>query len=348
MNYIIHTGPGLGDMIQFISMARAIKETYPDAQVDFLMCADKNIWKLNMQIIELQKYVDNLYWYNKKDIKHDFKVIEELKKNKYDVGFVRIGNVKGKSSLWIYRIMRLVGCKKIVGTGTSKVDKEIVVPERSHYLKRNEMLLDAVGIKGRHDAISIDKDVADINWLNKLVNEKETVITLSVGTNAMVWNENGKKIIYDVKSWDYSRWIELAERLATDKFRVILIGGKKEKKEILDLNIDIPNCNNIINLIGETSIKESFSILIRSQLVVGSEGGMMHCASAVGTPTLTIMGGSDYKMWNPGGENSEMVNMYLECSPCFCTSRGAHCKEHECLNKISVRNVYDKCKSILC
>ena len=37
MKYIIHTGPGIGDIIQFLSMARAIKENDPDARVDLLM-----------------------------------------------------------------------------------------------------------------------------------------------------------------------------------------------------------------------------------------------------------------------------------------------------------------------
>ena len=56
MKYIIHTGPGIGDIIQFLSMARAIKENDPDARVDLLMRGSDKVLRLNNQILECQKY----------------------------------------------------------------------------------------------------------------------------------------------------------------------------------------------------------------------------------------------------------------------------------------------------
>ena len=55
MKYIIHTGPGIGDIIQFLSMARAIKENDPDARVDLLMRGSDKVLRLNNQILECQK-----------------------------------------------------------------------------------------------------------------------------------------------------------------------------------------------------------------------------------------------------------------------------------------------------
>lgn len=348
MRYLIHTGPGIGDIIQFLSMARAIKEKYKDARIDLIMRGNEQTKKLNDQILACQRYVDNLYWYSSKELLHDIALISTLRKNKYDFGIVRVGNVTGETSLWIYRIMRLAKCKQVVGTGTEKVDIVVKVPERSHYLIRNDLLLRATGIEGRKNASSIDYKLLDWEWYQSLGIPKESkIIGLSLGTNSMMWREGDKTITYDVKSWKLERWFELAELLTKKDYWVLLIGGKKEKEEIIEKGIS--NCSNskIINLVGQTSIKESLTAISQCCLMVGSEGGMMHCASALDIKTLTIMGGSDYKMWNPGGSDSPMMIHHMECQPCFCTSRGAHCKTHECLESISVKSVSNKIDEIL-
>ncbi|MBU5477622.1 glycosyltransferase family 9 protein [Eubacterium sp. MSJ-13] len=343
MHYIIHTGPGIGDIIQFLSMARGIKENDPKARVDLLMRGSAKILALNNQILECQNYVNKLYWYSSKDIRQDIKLLSELLNNRYDYGFVRIGSVSGEPSLWIYRIMRLARCKKIVGYGTDKVDIAVDIPQHSHYLERNRLLLNAIGIKGRDDAISIDESKLDKSWLNKLdIYDGDKIVGLSLGTNSMVWKENGRDIEYDVKSWPYEYWLKLTKQLIELGYKVILIGGIKERNELSEKNIVFPKHNKLIDLVGKTSIKESLTIINRISLLVGAEGGMMHCASAVGTTTLTIFGGSDYKIWNPGGNHSEIINLYLECAPCFCTSQGAHCDNHRCLEKITPEMVLDK------
>lgn len=341
MRFLIHTGPGIGDIIQFLSMARAIKEQYSDSVVDFLMRGSEQTLNLNNQILECQDYADTLYWYSSKAIKHDAELIISLYRKHYDFGIVRIGNVNGDISQWIYKIMRIARCKTIIGYGTDKVDIKVDIPERAHYLTRNEMLLQAAGINARKNAISINKKKLDINWLKTLkIPPKAKVIGLSLGTNSMSWNENGNTIAYDVKSWAMEKWIKLTKILVQDGFCVLLIGGKKEQQEISNLGIVIPGNKQIIDLVGKTSIKQSLTAISRCTLMVGSEGGMMHCASALGIKTLTIFGGSDYKMWNPGGTDSPIVNLDLDCSPCFCTSRGANCRDHKCLESISIDVVH--------
>ena len=343
MRYLIHTGPGIGDIIQFLSMARAIKEAQPDATVDFLMCGSDKYYSIDSQIMECQNYASNLYWYSAKELIHSIKLIFILKRNQYDYGIVRISSVNGKKSLWIYYIMHLAGCKQIIGTGTKKVDTFVDIPERTHYLKRNALLLAPIGITGRTDALALDKAKLDMDWIYLLkIPNKRKKIAFSVGTNPMVWKGRKNIITYDVKSWSYENWFRLAIELDKRGYIVILVGGTKEQDEIKMANLSIPKGSNIYNFIGKLSLKRSLSIISICDLVVGAEGGMMHCASSLGIQTLTIFGGSDYKMWNPGGINSEIVNLFLKCSPCFCTEKAAHCKEHCCLTDISPLMVLDK------
>jgi ADP-heptose:LPS heptosyltransferase len=348
MKFLIDSGSGIGDMIQFLSMARAIKEQMPNTTVDLIMRGSKQVMETNQQIINCQNYVDNLYWYSSKSILHDIGLVIKLWKKKYDVGFVRVELVSGTKSLWIYFIMRIIGCIKIIGTGTNKVDTIVHIPPGTHYLKRNSLLLEAAGICGRNNALSINKEALDSTWLNSLNIRKESVVVgLSLGTNSFLWKEKTKALVYDVKSWSYENWFNLAETLSEKGIIVILIGGAKERNDIEELGLSFPNKTNILDFVNKTTICQSLTLLNRCNLVIGSEGGMMHCASALGVKVLTIFGGSDYKIFNPGGENSPIVSLNLDCSPCIHSSAGAHCTNRKCLNDISVNMVVDAAVNLL-
>jgi ADP-heptose:LPS heptosyltransferase len=244
--------------------------------------------------------------------------------------------------------MRFVACEKIVGYGTDKVDIKVEIPARTHYLKRNAMLLEAIGIRGRCNALSINKSKLDNEWLISLhIPNDVKVIGLSLGTNPMRWKAKGVDITYDVKSWPLERWVAVANELIAEGYFVVMIGGPKEREEIKQKDLNFPNDKHLIDLVGSTTIKQSLTIINRCSLIVGSEGGMLHCASALGVKTLTIFGGSDYKMWNPGGDYSPMISKDYDCSPCFFTSKAAYCDYHKCLLDISVNDVIKKISCIL-
>lgn len=347
--YLIHTGPGIGDKMQSFSMAKAIKEQEPNARVDLLMRGTKKSYKLGLQLLECQHYVDHLYWYASIVPLHNLKLMIQLYRIGYDYGFVNVGTVTGSRSLWVYRIMRFVNCKTIVGTGYKGLDILVTTSKSCHYLERDALLLKAVGINSCVDTISLDKQKLDEQWLESLsIDPAICLIGFSMGTNSMIWKEKGKTIIYDVKSWSYDCWIQLAVRLVNRDFMIALIGGEKERNEMVTQCVNIPSNPLIINLVGCTSIKQSLAIIGRCSLMVGAEGGMMHSASALGIPTLTIIGGSDRQRWNPGGPDNPTVDLHTPCSPCFATRRAAFCKEHKCLEGITVDMVEEKiCKLML-
>ncbi len=348
MNVLIHTGPGIGDMLQKLPMASAVKAQYPDANIDFIMTSPPQNWNINMQILECQHYVRNLYWYSVKYKWHCIKLLFQLRSNHYDLGFVRDGGfsvVGSKASLWIFRIMRLGGVKKLVGYIREHVDTFADVPETAHFVERDRLTLNAAGITAPMKLKTIDEALIDYSFQNcEKIRNAQKVIALSVGTNAYPWTENGRTVIYDVKSWSYQKWRELAGRLAAQGFTVALIGGMKEQRELAEKGLVMPEGERIFNFIGRTTLKQSLALLSLCDHVVGAEGGMLHCASGLGVKTLTIFGGSDYRIWTPAG--GEIVNLGLECAPCFSTRRAPECIYHRCLENITVDMVFNKIMSL--
>ena len=344
MNVLIYTGPGIGDMMQKLPMASAIKAQYPDANIDFIMNGLPKNFEINSQVLKCQNYVRNLYWYNVKYKLHCLKLLFQLRMNHYDLGLDRDGgiNVKGaRPSLWIFRIMRWAGVKKIIGYIKDYVDVLADVPERIHFLERDRLTLNAAGITAPMSEKTIDESKLDFSFPGcERLRESPKVIAFSVGTNSYPWTLNGKTVIYDVKSWPYEKWIELAVMLAEKNIDVVLVGGSKEKNELAQKNIIFPENKHIHNLIGLTTLKQSLAVLSLCSLAVGAEGGMMHCAAGLGVKTLTIFGGTDYRIWTPAG--GDIINLNLPCSPCFATRRAAECKYHRCLEEIDADTVFRK------
>lgn len=81
---------------------------------------------------------------------------------------------------------------------------------------------------------------------------------------------------------------------------------------------------------------ELAALAARARVVVANDSGPMHLAAAVGTPVVAIFGPTDPGRTGPRGAQSEMLDRYVFCSPCYlkeCPYR------HECMREIEVEEV---------
>ena len=348
MNFLVYTASGIGDVVQKLPLASAIKAQYPDANIDFFMGGPPSVLPINNQILECQHYVRNIYWYINTHKLHFIKLLFQLRANHYDMGIIIYRGtvlVGRKPTMWVFRLMRWGGVKKIAGYVRDQVDIFADVPEFLHYIERDRLTLSAAGITAPMQTVTLDKSKADFGFEGyEKLRQAKKIIAFSVGTNVYPWTTNGKTIMYDVKSWAYGKWIELAVKLSGRGYDVVLLGGKKEQAEMAEGNYMIPENEHIFSFVGRTTVKQSLALLSMCSLVVGAEGGMMHCAAALGVKTLTIFGGSDPRIWTPIG--GEIIRLHPECAPCFSTSRAAECTYHKCLEDVTVDIVLDRIMSM--
>ena len=348
MKYLISCGPGIGDIIQYLPLARCIKESDSKNSVDLIVSGDKNRIKSVQELLGYQNYIDEIYYYAKNELLHDIRVLFILFLKQYDYGILRVDNSTGRNWTWIEKIMYLIRCKRVVGNVKSFGNDFVPIPQYIHYLDKCSLIAQKLAIPfvAKDNNIDIDK-LPSVGHLYTDSEKAKIVIGISVGTNSVLWKENGKAIFYDVKSWPLKKWMDLSSRLICEDIIVILLGGKKERNEVEDNQIDVPASALLYNCIGRTTIGESLSLLRKCDLVVGAEGGMLHCANTLGIKTLTVFGGSDYKQWNPGGKSGEVIALEPDCYPCFGTRNAAFCKYHRCLELITVEMVKDKIMEII-
>ena len=149
------------------------------------------------------------------------------------------------------------------------------------------------------------------------------------------------------KQWLPERFAQLAVELNQSGYKVVLLGGKKEKqlceqiKELSNADIQI--------LAGETSLRQSAAALSKAKAVVANDSGMMHLAQAVKTPVVAIYGPTTRELgFFPFPEKSIVIENELSCRP--CTFKGAEScpKGHfKCMKNIESQEVAEAVKQWL-
>jgi len=147
------------------------------------------------------------------------------------------------------------------------------------------------------------------------------------------------------KEWDMDKWRQLAFFIwQTYKMPMIITGSVTEKQRADAL---AAICRSpIYNLAGKTTLREMAALLQKSCLHMGVDSAAPHIAAAVGTPTITIYGPSDWRDWAPPGDRNQVVLPDMDCSPCHkkgCDGNG----RSKCLDNLSVAKVQDAVEKML-
>jgi ADP-heptose:LPS heptosyltransferase len=97
------------------------------------------------------------------------------------------------------------------------------------------------------------------------------------------------------------------------------------------------------------SLGTAAAILHRAELYVGSDSGLAHLASAVGTPAVTLFAPADPDRVCPFGNRDLVVQAQTPCTPCMqypwrTPYPKLLCQEPLCIATITVDAVMEKVK----
>jgi len=148
------------------------------------------------------------------------------------------------------------------------------------------------------------------------------------------------------KRWYPEKFAQVAKYFAKD-YDIIIFGGPNETemaKEIENILKSL-HVSNITNLAGKTDIRSLCSHIAALDLFVTNDSGPMHIAAAYQVPTVAIFGPTRDKetsQWK--NRYSEIVRLNIECAPCM--KRECPLKHHECMSKITAKDVIKKIENL--
>ena len=349
MNLLIVRLSALGDVIQGIPCLVALKESFPDWRISWL------VEEPSAAVLVGHPHLHKLFvltreWRKKKlgvspgDLSAGFGNLRPtwraLRRERFDA----VIDLQGlfKSGLWSF----LSGAPRRIGHDRTRelahwflneyvCDRPTFDPSYplvQRYLDPARYLKADVS-KGRY--LLPDPSVDTLAAVDALLGPS----TSSVATIALCpWSA------WPSKNWPLDRWQELATRLAGD-FRVLIVGGRAERSLATSLWPSASSssqilASGILNLVGKTSLPVLAEIFRRCRVVVGPDSGPVHLANATGVPRIVmIFGSTSWRRSGPWGTSHHVVSRDLDCQPCFAR----HCPlvHFNCLRQLEMPAVLD-------
>jgi len=157
------------------------------------------------------------------------------------------------------------------------------------------------------------------------------------------------------KSWLKERYIELFNhRLAGSHEQLVFLGGPQDTicDHIAAALQPVPQGSirrRVVNLKGKTGLEEALAVLSRSQLVIGSDTGLVHAGEALGIPAVMILGPTSRETGARTHHPDSCVHeVKLWCRPCSQNGRRrCYRRKQYCLTGISVDQVAESVTSLV-
>jgi len=159
------------------------------------------------------------------------------------------------------------------------------------------------------------------------------------------------------RRWAPERFAQLADTLFYDTGGQLILMGGPEEAELHQQIIEFMQSEMPVrSFAGKGNIRVAAAILEQADLFIGNDSGLMHLATAVGTPTVAIFGLTNSDAWGPytGGlpaQQAVVVKMDLPCMPCFYrghdlgTPEG--CMTRDCLALLGIDPVATAARRLL-
>ena len=138
-------------------------------------------------------------------------------------------------------------------------------------------------------------------------------------------------------------WVEVLRWCESNSFSVGLVGSppslQQEAYNSGDIELHLLSSTSLLDLRGKTSLIELAGACKKAKVVLSVDAGPLHISSAVGTPTLAIVGNdskgvgaSPIRLWMPRTPN---------CSRTFSTNTCDECSSARFKNDACLRDTHD-------
>ena len=337
MNILVVKLSAIGDVIHALPVSHAIKETYPEAHLTWVVEPPAR------ELLVDNPYIDEILVFEKKKFKSlggflqnigPFK--KRLQIRQYDAALDLQGLAKSAAIAW------LSGAPKRLGTCNMRelsnhVSQPVVGPHaQGHIVERYLDVARALGC-------TVDEVVFPM-----VVSERDVAISRAILQQAGVPEGIAYAVLAVGANWPNKRWpvksyAALSDWLYSQKIIPVFIGGGTVDTGLV---ADIAAAAEIppINLVGKTSLKQLAQIIREGKFTIGGDTGPVHLSAGLHQPTIMLMGPTDANRNGPYGQQQNAIEVDRPCKYCW---KCACPKGFDCLANITVEQVKKKINEVL-
>ncbi|MBI4971778.1 MAG: glycosyltransferase family 9 protein [Candidatus Omnitrophica bacterium] len=338
---------GLGDCLFLSPVFRALKKSGVEKIVLLLGSRTSELFRNHPFVdeviaIDRDQIRSQSRWENFLFVKE---LVVRLRREKFDA-FLDVS----LSREYAFFAKFFLGIRKRVGFDYHKrgifLTDRIKLPEgyaSKHAIQYYRDLLRPLGIEAETRAPEIFLGEDEIRSAQQFLSEagisNGESFTVIVPGGGESWGKDAR-----FKRWPATYFSDLVNQLKNDlPSRNIVILGSRGEKQLGDTLANALSNFNVINWMGERTLRESLAVLSQASLVLTNDGGLCHAAQVFNRPLVAIFGPVDPVVYGPYPETDKSIVVRrtdLACQPCYKSFRyNSSCQTIECLNDLSPRDV---------
>jgi lipopolysaccharide heptosyltransferase II len=318
----------IGDLVLSLSAINALREFFRDR--NFYLVIDSAY----AEIIETMDGLDNLILYPRRELKKAYfikrfgillKFLRQLRRTSPDIAIDLQGGVASST-------LTLLSDSPIrVGRSTAKrafsYNLKVDLLKGGHKVRSYMEIASALGVKSRIDVCRIKASERRRAGLRDAlfkhgITDKKPVVCVHPGAG----------VVY--KQWTEEGFADVSDRLASEGFQVVFVGGKGDLEEIKKIRGKMKD--RAYDLGGALSLGELIALFEISSLYIGNDSGPMHLADLTGVPIVALFGPAREERWGPISGKSVVLRGAEPCEKC----RGKDCEYgFKCVKRISPDDV---------
>ncbi|HPE85427.1 MAG TPA: lipopolysaccharide heptosyltransferase II [Chlamydiales bacterium] len=303
-NIIVRMPNWIGDLVMATPILADLKAAYPHAKLT-AMCQ-----KPLGELLKKDPHLDEIFSFHKPGsfLRRAEKrsIVQKLRQGKYDLGVLLTNSFSSAWWFWQGRVKQRLGFardgRSFLLTNPIHTDKK----KDRHLTTIYKELLLPLGIKKSDTPPRLYVDDAEIKQA------KETLGQLGI-TDAFVGINPGAAF-GEAKCWRPERFAEVAKDLEEKGYSVVFFGDAKSKNLIDTICASLPS--RVLNLAGQTSLRELMAYLKLCQVLLTNDSGPMHMAVALGTEVVALFGSTSATYTGPYDLGS-VIQKPVKCAPCF-------------------------------
>lgn len=326
MKILIIKPSSLGDVIHSLPFLKAIKNTFHDADIEWV------ISKSLKEILEGNPLINRLVVFDKdswtkignlsKTVKEAIGLINILRSGHYDMvvdlqGLLRSGLITFFSSSPLK-----VGFENAREGSSIFYNKKISVNGSLHAVDRYLEIAKSIGAKIDKVEFPLFINDAERKKIKNLIGDLQEYV-----------------VVIPSARWKTKRWSPRNFGTIISKLSVpCIVTASRADEQIVKEVMRFSNGKGT-NFCGKTDLKELTALIAGAKAVVSNDSGPMHIAAALGVPVIALFGPTDPYKTGPYGwqekKNLRVIRASIPCSPCFKKK----CKDLLCMDGISVGTV---------
>jgi ADP-heptose:LPS heptosyltransferase len=321
----------VGDVLRTTSILKPLKKKYPDSFIEW--CTRYNsleLFKNNSIVDEMITIEDDALF---RIDAEEYDLVINLDTSKFSSAIAANASAKEKFGFVLNR-------KGFVEATSDNAQRWLEMSAFDDVKKSNQKSYQQIMYEILNLDLPVEPPIIHITEKDKAkiaakqfiekINHKKPVIGLNIGVGTK-WPSKG---------WSFKSWQELIEKLGTDKYNLLLLGGPEEIAITNQLKAEY---KYLINTGCDNSLLEFSAIVDLCDLVITADTLALHIATALDKKIIALFGPTSVNEIELYGKGIKLSS----ADGCKCYYKKYCSQEISCMEKINAEMVIDAVNNLL-